>query len=61
MSEFITAFSPGMEHVFRQRDLEKSLIVETGKGAPGPQPPDLESGVIELDVPTRPTNDDDEA
>ena len=57
MSEFITAFSPGMEHGFRQRDLEKRLIVETCKGAPGPPPLDLESGVIELDVPARPTDE----
>lgn len=59
MSEFIAAFSPGMEHVFRQRDLEKSLILEAGKGAPGPQPPDLDAGFIELNVPAAPPSDED--
>nr|WP_231980594.1 hypothetical protein [Tessaracoccus coleopterorum] len=46
-----------MEHVYRQRDLEKSLIVEPSKGQGGPEPLDLESGVVVIDIPARPGPD----
>lgn len=58
MTEFIAAISPGMEHVFRQRDLEKTLVVEARKGAKGPRPLDLESGVVEIEVPAQPETDE---
>ena len=55
MSDFISIFQPGMAHVFRQRDLEKTLIVEPSKGQGGPEPLDLESGVVVIDIPARAT------
>ncbi|HMR48338.1 MAG TPA: DUF6191 domain-containing protein [Arachnia sp.] len=51
MSDFFTIFQPGMEYTQRQRDLDKILIVEADEGAPGPEPLDLESGVVVIDVP----------
>lgn len=53
MSDFMSIFHGGMEHVRRQRDLEKSLIVEADRGGDGPRPLDLDSGVVELVMPAR--------
>ena len=51
MSDVMSIFHGGMEHVRRQRDLEKVLIVDADKGGDGPQPLDLESGVVDLVLP----------
>lgn len=56
MSDFFSIFSPGMEHVFRQRDLDKILVVEADEGAPGPRPLDLESGAVDLVMPASRTD-----
>ncbi|MFT3889104.1 MAG: hypothetical protein QM713_13200 [Arachnia sp.] len=54
MSDAMSIFHAGMEHVHRQRDLEKSLIVEADKSGDGPRPLDLDSGAICLVMPARP-------
>ena len=53
MSDVMSIFHGGMEHVRRQRDLEKSLIVEADRGGDGPRPLDLDSGVVELVMPQK--------
>lgn len=55
MTDFFSIFSPGMEHVHRQRDLDKILVVEADEGAPGPRPLDLESGTVDLVMPASST------
>ncbi|MBB1511934.1 hypothetical protein H5399_04860 [Tessaracoccus sp. MC1627] len=51
MSDFMSIFQPGLEYVRQQRDLDKILIVEADKGAPGPKPLDLESGSVTITLP----------
>lgn len=53
MSDFMSIFHGGMEHVRRQRDLEKILVVDADQGGSGPKPLDLDSGVVELVMPRR--------
>lgn len=53
MSDVMSIFHGGMEHVRRQRDLENSLIVEADRGGDGPRPLDLDSGVVELVMPQK--------
>lgn len=60
MTDFMSIFQPGLEYVKRQRDLDKILIVEADKGAPGPKPLDLESGVVTIVVPAEPGDDGEE-
>ena len=50
MSEFFEAFAPGMRHWREQRELQKVLVHRTDQGAPGPEPLDLESGHIVIDM-----------
>ena len=51
MSDFMSIFQPGLEYVRQQRDLDKILVVEADKGAPGPTPLDLESGAVTITLP----------
>lgn len=48
MTEFIEIFNPGARYLRQQKDLEKSLIVEADYGGDGPQPLDLDSGVVSI-------------
>lgn len=50
MSGLFEAFQPGMRHWREQRELQKVLVHRTDQGASGPQPVDLESGRVEIDV-----------
>lgn len=51
MSDFMSIFQPGLEYVRQQRDLDKILVVEADKGAPGPKPLDLDSGAVTITLP----------
>ncbi|MFV0407494.1 MAG: DUF6191 domain-containing protein [Propioniciclava sp.] len=55
MSELFEAFAPGMRHWREQRELQKVLVHRTDQGAAGPEPLDLESGRILIDLPTAKT------
>ncbi|MFP5416050.1 MAG: hypothetical protein ACLGHZ_04115, partial [Actinomycetes bacterium] len=53
MTDFFSIFQPGHEYMRRQKELEKVLFVDTKKGGRGPQPPDLDSGSITIEMPAR--------
>lgn len=53
MSDFFSLFNPGHEHLRRQKELEKVLFVDSKKGGRGPQPLDLESGSVTIELPPR--------
>lgn len=60
VSDFMSIFHGGMEHVRRQRDLDKVLIVEAERGGDGPKPLDLDSGVVELVMPSKQDDTDEQ-
>lgn len=58
MTDFISIFQPGMQYVREQRDLDKILVVESPNGADGPQPIDIESGKVTIELPPREDQDE---
>ncbi len=44
-------FDPGLRHWREYKELQKVLVHRTDQGGPGPQPVDLESGVIVVVLP----------
>ena len=56
MSDFFEIFNPGMRHAREQRDLDKVFVLEQRKGGAGPQPLDLDSGVVTVVL--RPPSDE---
>jgi len=48
VTEFFEAFNPAARHLREQKDLQKVLVVQQKKSGRGPQPLDLDSGVIRL-------------
>ena len=51
MSDLFSIFQPGYEHLRRQKELDKVLVVDMKKGGRGRQPLDLESGSVTIEVP----------
>lgn len=48
---FLEVFDPGLRHWREYKELQKVLVHRTDQGGPGPQPVDLESGVIVVVLP----------
>ena len=48
---FLEVFDPGLRHWREYKELQKVLVHRTDQGAAGPQPVDLESGVITVRLP----------
>lgn len=59
VTEFFEAIQPGLAHWRRQRELEKVLVVEAPSPGEGPQPLDLESGVVTIVRKPHQQRDDD--
>lgn len=51
MSDFFEIFNPGLRHQRQQLDTEKMLVVTDAQGGSGPQPLDLDSGEVVLQLP----------
>ena len=60
MSDFFALFNPGYEHQRRQKELAKVLFVDATKAGKGPQPLDLESGSVTIELPPRRDADADD-
>lgn len=48
---FMEVFDPGMRHWREYKELQKVLVQRTDQGASGPEPVDLDSGVIIVHLP----------
>ena len=51
MSDLFSILQPGYEHTRRQKELEKVFVLDARTAGRGPQPLDLESGAVTIELP----------